>query len=478
MSVKKNFAYSFLLTSTGYIFSFLTYPYVARTLGVSSVGVCDYVDSIINYFILVSMMGVAMCGIREIAVVKDDFAKRSKVFSNVLALNIISTIVAIFILILSMYTVISLQPYKTLLWIGVCKLLSNTFMVEWLYTGMEEFAYITKRSLVIKLIYVVSVFLFIHTPEDYIIYYILTVGSVLLNALWNIIYSKKFVSLTFNDITVRPLLATFFSIGVYKIITSVYTTLNVAWLGFITNTDQVGYYSSATRLYVIIISLFTAFTNVMLPRLSALHAEGNEDEFWNKIDLSVEALCSFAFPVVLFSVILAPNILHFLLGNGFEESYLPFRLIAPLIFIIGYEQILVMQILLPRKYDKIVLRNSIIGALTAVVANILFVKTYGASGAAIVWLSSEVAVLTATLFFTQSHTRNIIPFKRFGQYSLFYMPLALMLFIIYKSKFASDFIILCTSCAIVALYTFFVHKYYLKSPIISPLIDRLHCRKR
>ena len=72
MSVKRNFAYSFILTASGYIFPLLTYPYISRVLGVSGVGICDFVDSIINYFILISMMGITACGIREIAAHKDD----------------------------------------------------------------------------------------------------------------------------------------------------------------------------------------------------------------------------------------------------------------------------------------------------------------------------------------------------------------------------------------------------------------------
>lgn len=473
MSIKKNFACSFLLTASGYIFPLLTYPYVARTLGVSSIGICDFVDSIINYFILVSMMGITTCGIREIAAAKEDCYKRSNLFTSLLALNAISTSIAIAVLLVVMYTLPSLQPHKTLLWIGVCKLFSNILLVEWLFTGLEKFAYITKRSLAIKCLYVAGVFLFIHKPEDYPIYYMLTVGSVVLNAFWNFCYSRKFVTLRLGNINLKPLLATFFSIGFYKIITAVYTTLNVSWLGLITNTDEVGYYTSATRLYTIIISVFTAFTGVMLPRLSSLHAEGKEDEFWQKIDLSVEALCCFAFPVVLFSVIFAPNILHFLLGDGFEQSYLPFRIIAPLVFIIGYEQILVMQILIPRKYDKVILRNSIIGALVAIVANALLVKAYGATGSALVWLASELTVLLATIAFTQRYTKHAIPFKRLKQYTLAYLPWALAIGSFYSFATCNDFTILCVAGLSTFAFSFLIQRNYLKSPITSPLINRL-----
>ena len=71
-SVKKNFVYSSILTVSNYIFPLLTYPYVSRVLGVTNIGICNYVDSIINYFILFSMMGISVTGIREIAAHKNN----------------------------------------------------------------------------------------------------------------------------------------------------------------------------------------------------------------------------------------------------------------------------------------------------------------------------------------------------------------------------------------------------------------------
>ena len=476
MSVKKNFAYSFVLTASGYIFPLLTYPYVSRVLGVGGIGICDFVDSIINYFVLVSTMGIATCGIREIAAHKDNTAERSRLFSSIIALNVTSTAVALAVLLVAMYTVPVLAQYRKLLYIGVLKLVANIFLIEWFYTGMENFAYITKRSIVIKLVYVIAVFTFIRTPEDYPVYYSLTVASIAMNAGWNMIYARKFVTLSLKDITIKPLLATFFSIGLYRIITSIYTTMNVTWLGFVTDTDQVGYYTSATKLYTIIISVFTAFTGVMLPRLSALHAQGNEDEFWDKIRLSVDALAFFSFPITVFAIIYAPDILHTLLGDGFEGSYTPFRIIAPLIFIIGYEQVLVLQILIPRKFDRIVLRNSVIGASLAIVFNLLVVKTYGATGSAIVWFVSETAVLVASLAFACKETRYALPVRTIARYLACYVPLSLVLYLTHRMFVASDVVTLLAMGSVVLLFTVLIQKYYIKSPVAMQLMDKLRLR--
>ena len=46
MGVKKNFVYSAVLTCSGYVFVFITYPYVSRVLGVENIGICNFVSSL------------------------------------------------------------------------------------------------------------------------------------------------------------------------------------------------------------------------------------------------------------------------------------------------------------------------------------------------------------------------------------------------------------------------------------------------
>ena len=345
MSIKRNFIFNSLLTVSGYVFTLLTYPYISRVLGLSNVGIVNFVDGLINYFILFAMMGVGTVGIREVAINKNDRNELSKTFSGVITLNTISTLIAIAVLLTAMYTVPTLYPYRDLLYIGVCKLLFNILLVEWFFTGLEDFAYITKRTIAIKFLYVASVFLLVREASDYKIYYLLCVLTVIVNGLVNIVYCRKFISFTLRGLTIRPYLNTFFSIGFYVIIGSMYTSFNVAWLGFVSGTDEVGYYTTATKLHTVILALLTAFQNVMFPRVTSLLAEGKRDEYHEKLHVAVDSLLAFSFPIVITAIIFGPQILHLLVGDGYEGAYLPFRIIMPLIFVIGYEQIVCIQIL-------------------------------------------------------------------------------------------------------------------------------------
>lgn len=473
-SLKRNVAYNSLLTGGGYICSLLTYPYVSRVLGASGIGIYDFVDSIINYFILFSMMGISACGIREIAMRRDNRQELSKSFSGILGLNAISTVIAIAILLIVIHTVDILIPYRTMLYIGVCKLFMNLFLIEWFYTGLENFAYIAKRNLLIRIISVVCIFLFINEPADYSTYYIIMVSTVTVNAIFNIIYCRNFVDFSFKIMKIRPYINAFFSIGLYKIVTSLYTSLNVIWLGFVCGTLQVGYYATSTRLYTIIIAFFTAFTGVMFPRLSSILAKGDLNEFWQKIDMSTEILLAFSFPMVCLSIVFGPNLLCIIVGHGFEGSYLPFQIISALILIIGYEQILVMQILMPMKFDKAILRNSIVGAVVAIVLNLFIVGSIGATGTAIVWLSSEACVFILSVIYISKHTNYRFPGKVFLRYFIVHLPLMLLLVLIKVICQLNDIVMITVALASTAVYCIIIQTIYLKCPVILKTIKIIH----
>ena len=83
-NIKKNFFYSSILTTANYIFPMLTYPYVSRVLGVEKIGLCNFADSIIGYFLLFSFLGMGTVGIREIAKYKDNPSKLNNVYSSLI----------------------------------------------------------------------------------------------------------------------------------------------------------------------------------------------------------------------------------------------------------------------------------------------------------------------------------------------------------------------------------------------------------
>ena len=411
-SIKKNFFYNGLLTVANYLFPLITYPYVSRVLGVSNIGICNFVDSIVNYFILFSMMGVAIVGVREIAAVREDREARNRVFSDLISLNGLTSGLAAVALAVAIYVVPSLAEYRGLLWIGVVKILANFLCMDWLFQGMEEFKYITNRTIFVKFLYVAGVFLLVRKPEDYPVYYLLLTLMVVLN--------KQEVDLARH---VRP----FLTMGLYMFLTSMYTTFNVTYLGFISDSVQVGYYTSATKVFSMVIALFTAFTTVMLPRMSAVLSEGRKDEFLELVSKTFRILFIVGVPVILLLLVGAGDVIRILSGKGYEGAVAPMRIVAPLILIIGMEQILVVQVMMPMKMDRAVFVNSAVGAGVGVLLNLLLVRFMLAQGSAIVWMVSELSVFMCAWIVVSRSLSLHFPLGDLMRVIVFHLPLVPLL---------------------------------------------------
>lgn len=462
-SIKINFIYSSILTTAGYIFPLLTYPYVTRVLGVEKIGLCNFIDSIISYFILFSMMGISVTGIREVARAKHDQTKLSEVFSSLLLLNTIFTIVSLLGLILSYLFIEKIHEEPTLLLSGATKLLFNYLLIEWLYKGLEDFKFITIRSLITRSAFVITIFIFVQNTDDYCIYYALICGMTVVNAIINLIYSRKFVSFTTRGISFKPYIKSFLILGINGFLISMYTTFNVAYLGFISNDIEVGYYTTATKLYAIILSLYTAFTGVMLPRMSSLANEKKSDEFLKLLNKSLSFLLYCSIPAILYVEFYAPQIINLIAGSGYDGAIIPMRIVIPLVLIIGYEQVLIIQTLMPLKKDSVIFRNSIIGAVIGVVLNILIVPHLYSIGSALVWLISETIILILAQIAVKKAINQKFPFREISKILILYTPLV-VIFLLFKEFFKIPYFYI-LSGILTIIYFICLHRYILKDEI-------------
>ena len=469
MGLKKNIAYSSLLTVANYIFPFLTFPYVTRVLGVANFGMCNFYSSVVSYFILFSMMGMSTLAVREIAKCKGDKNELNKTYSSLLVINGITTVISIVILLLSLIFIGKFQEHPQFVIIGAIHVLSNYFLLEWLFRGLEDFKYITLRSIIIRVLYVFSVFIFVRQDNDFVLYFLLTSLMVTANAIINVVYSRKFVRFSLKNIEIKNYVKPYIIFGAYQLLTSMYTSFNVAYLGFSSGNIEVGYYSTSVKLFNIILSFYTAFTAVLLPRMSLMIERGEIDGFKNLLNRSLNLLFSISIPIILVVEFFSPEIIKVISGEGYEGSILPMKIVMPLVLIIGIEQVLVYQILMPLKKDKQVFINSCLGATVGVLLNILLVPKMMAVGSSIVWLSSELIVFSSAYYFVQKSldiAHSIWPalFKK----CLLYMPL--MLLLLFLNHFTEGFLSLLIGAGFCVLYWFIVEVFFDKKSEVRNLL--------
>lgn len=474
MGVKKNFGYNLILTFCNYLFPLITYPYISRVLGVELIGACGFVDSIINYFILFSMLGVGSYGVREISRCGDDLQRRSAVFSSLVTLNGLFSILAVIVLVVSTLTIPQLSQYKEFLGIGVVKLIFNLFLIEWFFQGIEQFKYITIRSVVIRSLYVLSILLFVKSKRDVYLYYGLTSAIVVINSIINWGYSRRFRKFSFKSVNLRLFIAPVITFGYYRLLTSMYTTFNTTFLGFSSGDVEVGYFSTATKLYSIIMGVFSAFTTVMVPRVSQMLANKDLDGIQKVADKTFEILYLVGVPIIIFCQFFAPQIIYLIAGPGYEGAILPFRIVIFLLLVIGMEQIVIQQFLMASNSKRSIVYVSTIGAVTGILLNFMITPHIGAVGSAISWCISELMVLLVGIVLMTKHLSVRIKWK--GLISvvlggLVYIGIAALLLYLLSSWVAMVVTMVCMTVAF-TIMSVKVHKNKVVTEMLSKVLNR------
>lgn len=396
-SLKRNLYYNGILTGAHYVFPLIVYPYVSRVLEVGNIGIVGFIDSVATYFILFSMMGISTLGVREIARCGDDRNRRKSVFLSLLWLHGIVTAIAVAAMIAVTYCVRPLHFHLHLMWVGICKLIFNLFLIEWFYRGIEDFRFITYRSLVIRGLYVLSVFIFVKNEQDTFVYYFLTMTVVAATALVNMTSSRKFLAHVKVKINLRPFIRPFFYFGAYELLMAAYTTLNTVFLGFVSTDDEVGYYATATKLMAILTGIYISFSGVMLPRMSSLIAQEDYFQYRNYFKKTLKIIFLFSVPVIVLVELFASEVIFLLSGPGYEGAITPIRIMIPALLITGLEQLITVQLLMPMGKEKYIFLMVMSGAVVGVTLNLLLVPSLGAIGSAWVWTAAETTVLAGAL---------------------------------------------------------------------------------
>ena len=134
------------------LFPLITFPYISRVLSVQGIGIYNFSNTYINYFILIAGLGIATYAVREGAKYHNQKKKIEKFASQVFSINIFATIIAYLLLFLSLVIFKNLNNYVTCILIFSLQILFTTLGTEWIYTIYEDYAYITIRSIAFKIL--------------------------------------------------------------------------------------------------------------------------------------------------------------------------------------------------------------------------------------------------------------------------------------------------------------------------------------
>ena len=421
-TLKFNFLMNMLLTVSNFLFPLITFPYVSRVLSPIGTGKVAFAYSIVSYFSIFAAFGVANYGIRACAQVRDDKEKLSKTVQEILLINIVLMSFVYIVYFLGIVFIPELKVEKTLFLISGLNILFTIVGVEWLYRGIEQYFYITIRSIIFKLIAFVLVFTCVKTETDYSAYAFIiifaTVGSGVVNLynLRKIITIKYFSNYDFKR-HLKPMM-TFF---ITTIAVAFYVNVSVALLGFIQGNEEVGYYNAAYRIKDVMVSIVTSLGAVLLPRLSYYIKNNMWDKFNDILSKSTQFIFILSLPLVVFCILFAKPSVLILAGSAYSGSIVPLQVLA-LIFIVGLSNLTGIQMLIPLKKEKYLCYSVMIAAVINMVLNLILIPEYGAIGAAVSVMVAEASILIYQIYILRAYSQVL-----FGGVSYMRIIMALVL---------------------------------------------------
>ena len=399
ISIKKNFIMNAILTISGFIFPLISFPYVSRVLGPTGTGKVDFAVSFISYFALFANLGIPYYGVRSCAQVRDDKIKLSQTVRELMVINAVMSLISIVAFIPFLFLMPKVSAEKILYLVILITIPMNVIGIEYLYKGLEQYSYITIRSVLFKLISVISLFIFVRDPSDYIEYGAVTIFANSASFVLNFLHSRKYIKY-FNigkcnyKRHFKPI-GTFFAMS---LAVSLYVSLDRVMLGFMTNDTQVGYYSAAVKFKSILVALVTSLGNVLMPRASYCVNKGLMDEFLRLITKALKFVFIAATPLFIFFTLFAEDGMLFISGREYMPAVLGMQVITPTVLFIGLTGLIGVQVFVPLGKEKYVLYSEIAGAITDLVLNALLIPRYQATGAAIGTLVAEFVVLAVQVF--------------------------------------------------------------------------------
>lgn len=419
-SVKANYLFNLINSASQLLFPLITFPYASRIMMADGIGQVNFFQSIISYISLFTCLGIPMYAIREIAKVRDNLEKMTRTTVEILLLHAFLTLFGYIIVAAICMTVAKVQTDIPLFLILSVSIFFTAIGCEWFYQGIEDFKYVAIRGIVVKTVSVLLLFLLVKSKEDILWYGAYTVFGVLGGNIFNFIRLRKYLHREMIDVhTLHPLrhLRPALHVFVLNVVISIYLQLNNVLLGFMKDAEAVGYFTAATKIMVITMSISSSLGTVIMPRSSNLIAEGKVDEFRILIQKSYDFVLALAMPLTVGLIFISPSVILLLSGEGFAPAVLTSQIVASNILMVGLSGVMGAQVLYSLGKINIVVSCTFIGAIINVLLNVLLIPNYGHNGTAVAYMLAEMAV-TISMFLIGN---KYIPIQFFKKQHLHYV---------------------------------------------------------
>lgn len=405
MKIIKNYLYNVAYQLFAIIVPVITTPYITRVLGTKGVGVNAYTNSIIQYFVLAGSIGISLYGNRIIAYERDDRSKMSQTFWSLQIVRIFAILVAYAAFLIFLFLS---HGYRLAYISQSIQIIAVAFDISWLFMGLEDFRRTVIRNFIVKLFSTIAIFTFVRDSGDTLLYITILSLSFLIGniSLWTHLNQVVDVP-AFRQLTFTKHIKGSFFLFIPQISMQIYLVLNKTMLGNMKGVVSVGFYENSDKIVRILLTVITAITTVMMPRMANtfIHKQYQKLNSYLYETIDFVSCVSVLMTAVLAGV--APTFSIWFMGDSFAATgplIVVLSLVGP---IIAWSTVFGSQFLVTTGREHQFTVAVTAGAFVNLIANLFLIPPFGAMGAVIATVIAETLITVVDVWFAGAY----IPLK-------------------------------------------------------------------
>lgn len=193
----------------------------------------------------------------------------------------------------------------------------------------------------------------------------------------------------FNKKLVRHIIVSAWPFGLVGLMGTIMLNTDIFIIGWLKSLTDVALYSAPQKivqlLYIAPVLVSTAFFPAFARYV------GDKKKFAHLFETGIAIISAIVTPIAIGSLILAPKIIDFIYGPGFEESVGAFIILVPTIIIFSLV-VLVGNAIFAHDKPKIYITYAILGIFGNFVLDLILIPMWGINGAALATLLNQIII--------------------------------------------------------------------------------------
>lgn len=385
-----------VLQGLNYILPLITVPYLVRILGPENYGIIIFASAFIAYFQIIADYGFNMSATRNISINKDNKEKLNEIFSAVMTIKFLLTVLGFISLIIIVLSSVRFRyDYKAYIF-AYGMVVGNLLFPIWFFQGIEQMKYITGINTIGKIFSTLLIFVLVKNPSNY-----MTV--IYLNSFTSILIGIISLSIIFRKFKIKFVLSKYeilkhefkegWHIFTTSFLTSILTTTGTFILGLFSTKEVVGYYGAIDKIVKALVSMFSPITQAIFPHIAAtfkksfVSGEKEVYKFAKIVMIFVTIMCTVSF-------VFYNNITSILYGHKYDNYSYILRYMSPWMFLSILNNFIGAQYLIGSGNGKYYSRSFTLCAIITFVLYFTLIKSISFNA---IIIGSNVGELVLTL---------------------------------------------------------------------------------